>query len=64
MKFKIAPSVTAFETSDAAKSRTRMLNGMAAAGKQPVYLGTVSEATVATRRRRNKAARIARRANR
>lgn len=63
MKVAIAPSVTALDISEAESDSTRMLLALAATGKHN-YAGTVPPAVKATRRRRNRAARIARRARR
>lgn len=60
---RLAPGIEPLDLSGLESTGTKMLLTMTFLGKH-VYEGTVSPATVANRRRRNKAARAARRANR
>lgn len=61
--FPRVTTVTPEDIAHAERPSTQMLLAMGALGK-PVYGGTVDPVTVAARRRRNKAARCARRAHR
>lgn len=63
IKQAVADVVGADDIAKASSPSTKMALALAATGKK-VYEGTVSTSTIATRRRKNKAARMARRANR
>lgn len=63
MEIKYADGVTPGDISGATSNSTRMLLAMAALGKH-IYPGTVARAVVDRRRKKNRAARIARRAHR
>lgn len=63
MKFRLSDNVTPLDVSKAESPSTKMLLAIAATGKH-LYEGTVDPAVKAARRRRNKAARAARRVSR
>lgn len=63
MQIRYAENVTPLDISKAESPSTKMLLAMSALGK-PIYEGTVPAAVKATRRRRNRAARAARKAAR